>query len=341
MLITRPSEGCVSTMRYYATLGPACADPLIIDQMIKAGINGFRVNLSHGHLEDFVPWMDMVRRVAAGRDCELLIDLQGPDLRVGELEAPLSLPEGSVLTLGLGGVYCSELLLDALTPGQKLVFDDGQVVAQVASVSPGCAFCVVQQGGVLQSGKGITAPGLKLDLPTLTLEDHNSLALAKHLGVTGVILPFVRSRDDLDNLRDAMYSCGAGDLRVFAKVESLEGVEHLAQFVDLADEIIIARGDLASEIPLWLIPRFQKQMGEVCLSNGVPYMVVTQLLESMTDHPLPTRAEMSDIYNAVMDGASSLMLTGETAVGLYPAQAAEYLVKAAQPALEDRPKPTI
>lgn len=326
-------------MRYYATLGPACADPVIIDQMLKAGLSGFRVNLSHGPLEEFAPWIDMVRRVAGERGCEILIDLQGPDLRIGELEAPLSLPEGSVLTLGIGGVYCPSLLLDALAPGQKLIFDDGQIIAQVASVSPGSAFCVVQQGGVLQSGKGIAAPGLRLDLPTLTLEDHSSLALARMMGITGVILPFVRNREDLDNLRDAMYSCGVGNLRVFAKVESLEGVEHLTEFVDLADEIIIARGDLASEIPLWLIPRFQKQMGEVCLSNGVPYTVVTQLLESMITQPLPTRAEMSDIYNAVLDGASSLMLTGETATGLYPTQAVEYLIRAAQPALEDRPHP--
>lgn len=328
-------------MRYYATLGPACADPVIMDQMLKAGLSGFRVNLSHGPLEEFAPWIDTLRRVAGTRECEILIDLQGPDLRIGELEAPLSLPEGSVLTLGLGGVYCPTELLDALTPGQKLIFDDGQIVTQVASVSPGSAFCVVQQGGVLESRKGIAAPGLHLDLPTLTQEDHSSLALAKHLGVTGIILPFVRNRLDLDYLRDAMYSCGVGNLRVFAKVESLEGVEHLAEYVDLADEVIIARGDLAAEIPLWLIPRFQKQIGEVCLSNGVPYMVVTQLLESMTDHPIPTRAEMSDIYNAVLDGASSLMLTGETANGLYPAQAVEYLIRAAQPALEDRPKPTI
>lgn len=328
-------------MRYYATLGPSCTDPVIIDQMLKAGLSGFRVNLSHGPLEEFAPWLDTLRRVAATRECEILIDLQGPDLRIGELEAPLSLPEGSVLTLGMGGVYCPSVLLDALTPGQKLIFDDGQIVAQVASVSPGSAFCVIKQGGVLQSGKGIAAPGLRLDLPTLTEEDHSSLALAKHLGVTGVILPFVRSREDLDYLRDAMYSCGIGNLRVFAKVESLEGVEHLAEYVDLADEIIIARGDLASEIPLWLIPRFQKQMGEVCLSNGVPYMVVTQMLESMTQRPLPTRAEMSDIYNAVLDGASSLMLTGETATGQYPAQAVEYLIRAAQAALEDRPQPRL
>lgn len=324
-------------MRYYVTLGPACNDAATITSMVKAGATGFRVNLSHGSLESFSEWIDRVRQCSL--DAEILMDLQGPCLRIGHLPSPLLLEEGSVLHLGAGGVPCPVAFLDALAVGQTVSLDDHKIMAQVAAVSPGSAFCIVRQGGTLYSAKSIAAPGTDIEMPTLTDQDMISLRLAPMLGVTGVMLPFVRRRSDLDNLHDALYQCGAEKLKVFAKLESLEGLQNLASFVDLADEIIIARGDLADQVPLWLIPRFQKQIGQVCLANGVPYMVVTQLLESMNHSPTPTRAEMADIYNAVLEGASSLMLTGETATGEYPAQAVRYLVKAAEAALEDLARP--
>lgn len=321
-------------MRYYATLGPACTDVTTLSALFSAGVTGFRLNLSHAQLMDYVDTALLLRQIAAGRDYELLIDLQGPDLRIGKLDNPLAIAKGDLVLLGEGGVPCPQVLLEALRPGQRLILDDGKIELKVASLAPVGAFCVAQRSGVLESSKGIFTPGLDLNLPGLTQNDLVSLSQAAELGVTGVMLPFVRNRSDLETLRDIMVDLNCSQLKVFAKVECLSGVENLTDYLDLVDEVIIARGDLANEIPLWKIPQLQKSIGEVCISHGVPFMVVTQLLDSMCRQPQPTRAEVSDIYNAVLDGASSLMLTQETAVGLYPVQAATYLVRTAQTALD-------
>ena len=178
------------------------------------------------------------------------------------------------------------------------------------------------------------APGLTVASPTLTEEDLQNLQLAGACGVTGVMLPFVRGAEDIRALRRALEQAGAGQIRIFAKIESLAGVQALPEFLPLVDEVVIARGDLGNAMPLWELPRCQKQLSAVCRSAGVPFMVVTQMLDSMCSRAVPTRAEVSDIYNAVADGASSVMLTGETAAGQYPVEAMEYLVRTARTALE-------
>jgi len=194
--------------------------------------------------------------------------------------------------------------------------------------------CSVVRGGTLQSRKSLAAPGLTVASPTLTEEDLQNLQLAGASGVTGVMLPFVRGAEDIRTLRRALEQAGAGQIRIFAKIESLAGVQALPEFLPLVDEVVIARGDLGNAMPLWELPRCQKQLSAVCRSAGVPFMVVTQMLDSMCSRAVPTRAEVSDIYNAVADGASSVMLTGETAAGQYPVEAMEYLVRTARTALE-------
>lgn len=317
-------------MHFYGTIGPACAQAETLRRMVHAGMTGIRMNLSHGSLAAHADWLMLVREAGIR---ELLIDLQGPELRIGQLTQPLELGAGDTLLLGEGGVPCPAALIKAAPTGQEILLDDGKLLVQVAEARPEALVCTVLRGGLLQSRKSIAVPGLCVPSPTLTAEDEENLRIAADCGVTGVMLPFVRSAEDIHTLRNALESAGAGHIRIFAKIENLAGVQALPEFLPLVDEVVIARGDLGNAMPLWELPRCQKQLSAACKAANVPFMVVTQMLDSMHTRAVPTRAEVSDIYNAVLDGASSLMLTGETAAGQYPVQAMEYLVKTAQTAL--------
>lgn len=316
-------------MHFYGTIGPACAQADTLHRMVSAGMTGIRMNLSHGSLAAHADWLELIREAGIP---ELLIDLQGPELRIGQLAQPLELPVNSSLTLGKGGVPCPAALVQAARPGQPLLLDDGKILARVDKSTDGLLHCTVLRGGVLQSRKSIAAPGLAVPSPTLTAEDEENLRIAAQCGVTGVMLPFVRGAGDIHTLRQVLEANNAGGIRIFAKIESPEGVQTLPEFLPFVDEVVIARGDLGNAMPLWELPRCQKQLAAACRQAGVPFMVVTQMLDSMHTRAVPTRAEVSDIYNAVLDGAASLMLTGETAAGQYPLQAMEYLVKTAQTA---------
>ena len=317
-------------LEFYGTIGPACADELTLRRMAEAGMTGLRFNLSHGSLAEHGDWLALAR--AAGIR-QILIDLQGPELRIGRLARPVQLEAGQTLRLGQGGVPCPEALLRAVGPGQELLLDDGRLLVRVEAADAAGLDCTVLRGGVLQSRKSVAAPGAEIRCPTLTAEDRENLRAARRCGVTGVMLPFVRGAEDLRTLRQALAEVGAPEIRVLAKIENLEGVRALPELLHLADEIVIARGDLGNAMPLWELPACQKQLTQVCRSAGVPFMVVTQLLDSMQHSAVPTRAEVSDVYNAVLDGAASLMLTGETAAGQWPIQAMEYLVRTARTAL--------
>ena len=318
-------------MEFYGTIGPACAQPETLQRMVEAGMTGIRMNLSHGPLSAHKDWLDIIHAVGIP---QLLIDLQGPELRIGTLTQPLVLEPGQSLRLGQGGVPCPAALVQAARPGQNLLLDDGRLLVQVAGADGAALQCTVVRGGTLQSRKSLAAPELAVASPTLTEADLQNLQLAGACGVTGVMLPFVRGAEDIRTLRQALEQAGAGQIRIFAKIENLVGVQALPEFLPLVDEVVIARGDLGNAMPLWELPRCQKQLSAVCRSAGVPFMVVTQMLDSMCSRAVPTRAEVSDIYNAVSDGASSVMLTGETAAGQYPVEAMEYLVRTARTALE-------
>ena len=297
--------------------------------MREAGMTGIRVNLSHGTLENQKEYLALIREAGIPK---LLIDLQGPELRIGDLAEPLELSEGAERGRGRGGGPCAAALIAAVREGQRLLLDDGKMEAEVEQVQPEHLLCTVRRGGVLRSRKSLAAPGVVLHTPTLTAEDRQNLEQARQYGVTGVMLPFVRGAEDLLTLRDALEKLGIGDIRIFAKIENREGVQALTGLLPYVDEVVIARGDLGNAMPLWELPAVQKYIAGVCRSSGVPFMVVTQLLDSMQTRAVPTRAEVCDVYNAALDGASSLMLTGETAVGNYPVEAMQYLVKTAQQA---------
>ena len=317
-------------MHFYGTIGPACASAGTLRRLVDAGMTGLRMNLSHGALAEHADWLAMIHAVDIP---DLLIDLQGPELRIGRLPQPLSLTAGQTVRLGAQGIPCPAALVRSVQPGQELLLDDGKLLARVDAVEPEALVCTVVRGGVLQSRKSLAAPGADIQMPTLTAEDKENLAIAAGCGVTGVMLPFVRGAADICNLRQALAEAGAPQLKILAKIENLAGVQALPEFLPLVDEVVIARGDLGNAMPLWELPRCQKQLSAACRAAGVPFMVVTQMLDSMHTRAVPTRAEVNDIYNAVLDGASSLMLTGETAAGQYPVQAMEYLVRTARTAM--------
>lgn len=307
-------------MEIYGTLGPACANAAVLEQMFRSGMTGLRLNLSHTSLEESGPPLEQMRLAAerCGVRPQLLIDLQGPELRVGKRGLPLLLEEGA--RLPLRRLALPEHLYAALQPETELLLDDGRLCVRVLPAGEG----LVLRGGTLAPGKSVAVPGLCAALPALTAADRKNLSLASAFGVTGVMQSFVRSREDVEEVRTAL--CGTG-LRHFAKLENRAGLDSLEQWIRLPDVLVIARGDLGNAVPLWELPGVQKRVAARARQAGKPFLVVTQMLASMERTAVPTRAEVSDIFNAVLDGASALMLTGETAAGRYPAEAMDYFCR--------------
>lgn len=341
-------------MDFYGTLGPACQEEGVLYQMFQEGMTGLRLNLSHKPLAACGDWIAQMHLAAkkAGIQAQLLIDLQGPELRVGQFGEPLLLEEGQLWSAAQ--LKLPESVVPYLTEGQPLLLDDGKLLAKAVSmeceVSGGeqkgtaeskygktelmdASMLQIVRGGCLASRKSIALPGVTVPSPTLTQADLDNLQVAAQYGVTGVMLPFVRSAQDLITLREALQAAGAPDIRIYAKLESMEGVGMLEELLPYTDEVVIARGDLGNCMDLWHLPAVQKKVAAVCRRAGKPFMVVTQMLASMEHMAVPTRAEVSDIFNAVLDGASSVMVTGETAVGEYPVEVMKYLVKTSQEAL--------
>ena len=358
----------------YGTLGPACADRKILREMLSLGMTGMRLNLSHMTLPEAAPMIRLLKDAAgdAGVRPQLLIDMQGPELRTGALPEPLGLEEGTTVCLSctrtpaqnLSGsrstvqkmlqIPVPDSVLSALTPGQEMLFDDGKLLLKVTEISccgndlpASClddgerppvssAAAEVIRGGTLQSRKSIALPGVRVDAPAMTETDRKNLRFAKEYGVTAVMQPFVRSPEDLKTVRAALNETGCGDIRLFAKIENTDGIRMIESLIPEADEIVIARGDLGNAVPLWDLPGVQKRIAGSCRAAGKAFMVVTQMLASMENSPVPTRAEVSDIFNAVADGASAVMITGESASGKYPVQASSYLVRTAKEGLRWR-----
>ena len=319
----------------YGTFGPACASQEMMEAMLHSGLTGMRLNLSHCDLADSREMLDAFHAAArsTGTHPQLLIDMQGPELRIGAI-APMELADGAELMLGEGGIEVPAVLFPEMKAGDELLLDDGKLALEVLTVATDRALTRVVRGGKLTSSKSIKLTGKDIRLPVSTERDIRNIRRAADFGVTTLMQPFVHSGEDLVELRRTLEENGAGFLKIHAKIETVEGAHNLDSILPYADAIVIARGDLGNAMPLWELPRCQKQLSAVCRSAGVPFMVVTQMLDSMCSRAVPTRAEVSDIYNAVSDGASSVMLTGETAAGQYPVEAMEYLVRTARTALE-------
>ena len=323
-------------MEFDAPLGGKCRQSGLLEALFRTGMTGARLNLSHttlAHCADLLQAVFYPAARSAGVEPHLIIDLQGPELRVGTLPQPVPLEEGGRAVLGEGGIPVPPALPAAARPGDRVSLDDSALLLEVEKAEEGRLVCRVVQGGLLRSRKSLALLGVEVDAPALTPADLDNLDLAGALGVTHILQPFVRGREDVLALRRALDERGLGQIQIMAKIENRAGVEHLDEIMAHADQICIARGDLGNSMPLWELPGVQKDISRRCREAGAPFCLVTQLLWSMEQRAVPTRAEVCDIYNGVLDGASSLMLTGETAVGKYPVQAMEYLVQTARQAL--------
>lgn len=327
-------------MELYGTLGGTCSERETIAALFRAGMTGARLNLSHTTLERCAPLLADFWSAAeeAGVKARLIVDLQGPEVRVGTLKAPVRMEPDALVLLGVGGVEIPAQAVECAQVGDELSLDDSAILLRVEEKTQESLSCRVLRGGVLESRKSLAVLGREVKLPVLTAQDLENLRQAKRFCVTDILQPFVRGREDMEQLRAALDELGLSHVRIMAKIENRRGLEHLEEIIPGADEICIARGDLGNNIPLWELPSAQKYIARTCKKAGRDFYVVTQLLWSMQQRSVPTRAEVSDIYNAVMDGSCALMLTGETAAGEYPVQAMEYLKKTSHAALADLEK---
>lgn len=331
-------------MKIYGTLGPACSDVKTLKAMFLNGMTGMRLNLSHTTLHDAGESIDKMHHAAeeAGLKAELLIDMQGPELRIGPMEKALSIQEGETVLLtddGSGDISIPEEAAVRIRRGQELLLDDGKISCRVTDISDRQICAEVLRGGILSGRKSLALPGVEVPMPALTELDRINIRCAQEYGVTGIMQPFVRSPQDLKEVREELEKAGQQEIRLFAKIENTAGLDQIQALIPWADEIVIARGDLGNAMELWDLPAAQKKLASACRKAGRDFMVVTQMLSSMEHRAVPTRAEVSDIFNAVLDGASSVMVTGETAVGNYPVEVIRYLtntVRAAKEYMENK-----
>jgi pyruvate kinase len=327
-----------------ATLGPASDSPEKLRDLVAAGMDAARLNLSHGTHEEHAERVRRVREAeaTAGRPIALIADLQGPKLRIGELNEPFVLRKGESVTISAeNGCRDGELPIapavigDVLEAGHDVLIDDGLVRLRVGTVAGGRAQCEVIVGGVVTSHKGVNLPGVPMPIPSLTRKDLADLEFALALGVDFVALSFVRAAADVRDLRELIEQAGS-HAHVIAKIEKAEAIDVLDDVLAETDAVMVARGDLGVEIGPALVPLIQKRIIQKALERGKPVITATQMLESMVHHPEPTRAEASDVANAILDGTSAVMLSGETAVGEYPVEALAYMdriAKAVEPSM--------
>ena len=321
-----------------ATIGPASASPDVVAELARAGMDGARLNLSHGTHDEHRARARLVRATEAeiGRPLALIADLQGPKLRVGDLESPISLARGEdVVVIGGESSVNGELpvsppvISEVLQPGHEVLIDDGLVRLRVERIERGRAQCAVLTGGIVASHKGVNLPGVPIPIPSLTRKDMDDLELALELGVDFIALSFVRSPADVRDLRALIEQAGS-HAHVIAKIEKAEAVDALDAILDEADAVMVARGDLGVEIGAALVPLLQKRIIIAALDRGKPVITATQMLESMVHSTRPTRAEVADVANAIFDGTDAVMLSQETAVGKHPVLAVQMMASIAQ-----------
>jgi pyruvate kinase len=323
----------VRRAKIVCTLGPATESPEVLRQLIAAGMDVARFNMSHGTHADHDRRFALVRELAAEADraIAVLADLQGPKIRLGTFaDGPVELTPGDEFTITNrpvegGPDICSTTyagLPGDTSPGDNLLVDDGKIVLEVVHVDETDVRTRVVEGGPVSDSKGINLPGAAVNVPALSPKDEDDLRWAMRTGVDLVALSFVRHPADIDPVHRIMDDHGHR-VPVIAKLEKPQAVENLEQIIITFDGIMVARGDLGVELPLWEVPLVQKRAVELARRRAKPVIVATQMLESMITSSRPTRAEASDVANAVLEGADAVMLSGETSIGAYPVQAVE------------------
>lgn len=328
----------VRRAKILATLGPASRDRAVTEALISAGANGIRINMSHGTLEEKAQDIRTVRAAAAAlkRSVAILVDLSGPKIRTRQLKngQPVTLEKGSTFIITTRDVAGDATqvatnypdLPQVVKPGSRILLDDGAIELRVESTSKTDVICQVINGGVLGERKGINLPGLPLPIDSLTEKDIADLNWAVAQDVDYIALSFVRRAEDCVRAKSLISKAG-GRAPLVAKIEKAEAIDHLDDIINAADAIMVARGDLGVETSVELVPVYQKRIIEKSLDAGKMVITATQMLQSMVTNPRPTRAEASDVANAVWDGTDALMLSNETATGLYPVPAVETMCR--------------
>ena len=331
-----------------ATLGPACSTKPVLKDMIDAGVNVFRINFSHADYSDVKARIDMIRELNEefGYNTAILADLQGPKLRVGVMKEDVVVAPGDIITFQTAEdvpgtaerVYMNYKQFPAdVKPGEKILLDDGKLMFEALETNGTSeVVCRVVQGGPLKSKKGVNLPNTKVSLPALTEKDIRDALFAIEHQVDWIALSFVRNAEDLMELQDLISANSAYKIPIIAKIEKPEGVENIDKIVAFCDGLMVARGDLGVEIPAQEVPLIQKKLVQRAKTARIPVIIATQMMETMITSLTPTRAEVNDVANSVMDGADAVMLSGETSVGNYPIQVIEKMTQIIE-AVEDSP----
>lgn len=313
------------------TLGPAIDSDDMLKKMIKNGLDCARLNFSHGTHEEHLERIERVKRVRKelGMYIPILLDTKGPEIRLRKFENDsVIVEEGQKFTLyaderlgnkdGISITYPN--LASVLKVGTKILIDDGKVEIEVIEMSGADVVCKVNNGGKLSNNKSINIPGCSIDMPYISERDKSDILFGIENDVDFIAASFVRTKDDVWDLRRLLNENGGEEIKIISKIENMQGVENIDDIVEASDGIMIARGDMGVELPYTMLPKIQKDIIKKCFRTGKYVITATQMLESMTKSPRPTRAEVSDIANAIYDGTTGIMLSGESAAGDYPVE---------------------
>ena len=323
------------------TLGPSSESEEVLRELIKNGLNVCRMNFSHGDHEEHKGRIDVVKKVREelGQPTALLLDTKGPEIRTGKFDVPeVLLEEGQTFTITMKDVMGNKEmctvsykgLANDVKAGDTILIDDGLVGLTVKEVNGDDIVCEVQNSGIVKNHKGVNVPGVKVNLPAITEKDRSDIEFGIEQGIDFIAASFVRKVSDVLAIREILEANNATDIKIISKIENQEGVDNLDEIIAVSDGIMVARGDLGVEIPTEDIPVVQKLMIKKCNEAGKPVITATQMLDSMMRNPRPTRAEVTDVANAIYDGTDAIMLSGETAAGKYPIEAVKTMASIAK-----------
>ena len=322
-----------------ATLGPACDDEETLKKMILAGVDGARFNFAYGSYEDHKARIDRFRKVEAELNLDLpcILDTSGPEIRIGKFPSPVELKQGQTFTFTIDNVpgdinQCtiSQNIIKDVEPGTRILVDDGKIETLVLEVASTSLKCTVLTGGIIDSNKGVNIPGIITTMPYLTEKDANDIKFAVENNFDYIALSFVRNKHDIQTIRDYLKKLNNDSIKIISKIENQQALENLEEILKLSDGSMVARGDLGVEIPIEHLPIAQKKIIRHSIKNGKIVITAAQMLDSMINNPRPTRAEVTDIANAIIDGTSALMLSAETAMGNHPVESVFYMKKVAK-----------
>ena len=335
----------IKKTKIVCTLGPASEIEEVLRELMKSGLNVCRLNFSHGDHEEHKARMDTVKKLREelNQPTAILLDTKGPEIRTGKFDVPeVLLEEGQTFTITMKDVMGNKEmctvsykgLADDVKPGDTILIDDGLVGLLVKEVNGDDIVCEVQNSGIVKNHKGVNVPGVKVNLPAITEKDRGDIEFGIEQGIDFIAASFVRKVSDVLAIREILEANNAAHIKIISKIENQEGVDNLDEIIAVSDGIMVARGDLGVEIPTEEIPVVQKIMIKKCNEEGKPVITATQMLDSMIRNPRPTRAEVTDVANAIYDGTDAIMLSGETAAGKYPVEAVKTMATIAKRAEE-------